>query len=318
MKEKIIHFLKQSGGYVSGEEMSEQLKVSRSAVWKYIDQMRQDGYDIAAVPHLGYKLEAVPDKLLPHEIQFGLKTKIMGRHIVAFETAGSTMDEAFRLGMDGAPEGTVVCAEAQTKGRGRLGRAWASPKAKGVYCSLILRPQFSPAQMAQLTLMAAVALAEAIEKVSTVKARIKWPNDVLTGGRKLAGILTELRAEMDQVKFLVIGIGLNVNAAAGHLVPEATSLKMETGTSFDRVAVLQEILRSLEFWYGTLNHGGFKPVIEAWKRYSITLSKRVRVSDPGGTVEGVAFDLDSDGGLLIRQDSGAVIKKMAGDVSQWR
>jgi len=317
-QEKIIQFLKEAESYISGEEMSDQLRISRAAVWKYIDQLRHDGYEIAAVPHLGYKLESAPDKLLPYEISFGLGTKTIGRNIVSLDTVGSTMDEAFALGMKAAPEGTVVCAESQSKGRGRLGRGWVSPKGKGLYFSLILRPKFAPSQMAQLTLMTAVVLSEALENSAGVKTAIKWPNDLLSGGRKLAGVLTELRAEMDQVKFVVIGIGVNINASAGQLVPEATSLKIETGRSFNRVALLQEILRGMESWYEILNRGGFAPVLEEWKKRCGTLKKRVRVADAAGTVEGVAFDLDSDGGLLIRQDSGVVIKKMAGDILQLR
>ncbi len=318
MQERIIQFLKEADSYISGEDMSAQLKISRAAVWKYIDQLRHDGYEITAVPHLGYKLESTPDKLIPHEIQFGLKTKVLGGHVVSFDTVTSTMDEAFRLGMDGAPEGTVVCAEAQSKGRGRLGRNWMSPKGKGIYCSIILRPKFAPAQMAQLTLMTAVALTEAVIKSTGVKPSIKWPNDLLVGQKKLAGILTELRAEMDQVKFVVIGVGLNVNAQIKELVPEATSLKIEAGDNLHRVAVLQEILRSIEKWYGQLKKGQFDLVIEHWKKHSSTLKSRVKVSEPGGSIEGIAVDLDKDGGLLIRQDSGMVVKKMAGDVLQLR
>ena len=318
MQEKIIHFLKDFDGYVSGEDMSGQLKISRAAVWKYIAQLRNDGYAIAAVPHLGYKLESVPDKLLPHEIRYGLKTKIMGVEVFSFDTVVSTMDEAFRLGMEGALEGTLICAEAQSKGRGRLGRGWVSPRGKGIYCSLILRPKFAPSQMAQLTFMSAVALFDAIGKTTGLKVNIKWPNDLLINGRKLAGILTELRAEMDQVKFLVIGIGLNVNATSQHLIPEATSLKIETGTNFSRVSLLQEVLRSLEFWYTKFNRGGFTSILDAWKERCGTLNKRVRVIDAVGMVEGTAFDLDSDGGLLIRQDSGVIVKRMAGDVVQLR
>lgn len=313
MQEKIVHFLKQAEGYVSGEEMSEQLSISRAAVWKYIDQLRHDGYSIAAVPHLGYKLESSPDKLLPAEISFGLKTKFMGKDIIALDTVDSTMDEAFRLGMEGAVEGTVVCAESQTKGRGRLGRRWISPRGKGMYFSIILRPPFAPAQMAQLTLMTAVALAEALEAVADVKAQIKWPNDVLLSNKKVAGILTELRAEVDQVKFVVIGIGLNINTAPAQLIPEATSLKIETGETYNRVRVLQAILTSLERWYIRLKKDEFPQVLTAWKRQCITLKKRVRIADATGVTEGIAVDVNQDGGLLIRKDSGQTIKKMAGD-----
>ena len=318
MLAKIVQFLKLSDGYISGEEMSDQLHISRAAVWKHIDQLRQDGYDIAAVPHLGYKLESIPDRMLAHEIQFGLKTKIIGRHVVSLDTVASTMDEAFRLGMEGVPEGTIICAEAQSKGRGRLGRGWVSPKGKGIYFSLILRPKFTLAQMAQLTLMSAVALSQALEKNAHVKTQIKWPNDLLVGNRKLAGILTELRAEMDQVKFVVIGMGLNVNASSQQLVPEATSLRIETDETHNRVIVMRDILESLESWYTILQTEGFAPVLNEWKKRSATLKKRVSVRDPNGAVEGLAIDLDHDGGLLIRQDSGVIIKKMAGDVVQLR
>ena len=317
MQERIIQFLKQSDTYVSGEEMSEQLHISRAAVWKYIDQLRHDGYEITAVPHLGYRLDSAPDKLIPHEIAFNLKTKLIGRNIVSLDTVGSTMDEAFQLGMEGAPEGTVVCAESQTKGRGRLGRQWVSPKGKGLYFSLVLRPKLAPSQMAQLTLMTAVALTAALEKFTAAEVRIKWPNDLLVGGRKLAGVLTELRAEMDQVKFVVIGIGLNVNSSAQQLVAEATSLKIETSKHVDRIALLQEIFKQMEEWYGRLSRG-FDPLLEEWKKRSETLRRRVRVTDAAGIVEGIAVDLDKDGGLLIRQDSGVVVKKMAGDVVHLR
>ncbi len=312
--DRIIQFLKEADGYVSGEEMSETLKISRAAVWKYIDHLRKDGYDITAVPHLGYRLVSVPDKLLPYEIQFGLNTKIFGKNVVAFNTVGSTMDEAFRLGMEGAPEGTVVCAETQTQGRGRLGRVWSSPKAKGIYCSLILRPQLPPGQLSQLTLTAAVALAEALRDAAGIEPAIKWPNDILVGGKKLAGILTELRAETDQVKFVVVGMGINVNTSASQLVDGASSLRIETGRIFNRVVVLQHILRSFETWYAVLGRGRFDLVIKAWKARSATLKKRVRVTGPGGMVEGLAVDLDTDGALLVRQDSGVIVKQTAGDL----
>jgi len=314
MQERIIQFLKESDGYISGEEMSQRLKMSRAAIWKYMQDLRADGYEIAAVPHLGYQLVACPDKLLSYEIQSGLNTKIIGKDIVVMDMAASTMDEAFRLGMEGCSEGTVVCAEAQSKGRGRLGRAWTSPKGKGLYFSFVLRPSLPLNQLAQLTLMSAVALAEAIEGVSDLKPLIKWPNDILLDGRKLAGILTELRAESDQVKFVVVGIGLNVNTSAHQLVPGAASLKVAADRGFDRVQVFQSILRSLEKWYVKLLGHEFVLVMEEWKMRSATLKKRVRITDPTGIIEGEAVDLDEDGALLIRKDNGLIIKKTAGDV----
>jgi len=314
MQERIIQFLKESDGYISGEEMSQRLKMSRAAIWKHMQDLRSHGYEIAAVPHLGYQLVTCPDKLLGFEIQSNLNTKIIGKKIIVLDTVTSTMDEAFRLGMENCPEGTVVCAESQSKGRGRLGRVWSSPRARGLYFSFVLRPSLPLNQLAQLTLMSAVALAEAIEGISELRPLIKWPNDILLGNRKLAGILTELRAESDQVKFVIVGIGLNVNTSPHQLAAGASSLKVAAGHSFDRTQVFQAILRSLEKWYLKLLNHEFDRVMEEWKKRSATLNKRVRITDSNGIIEGQAVDLDEDGALLIRKDNGITSKKNAGDV----
>ncbi len=314
MYEPIIRFLKEHQSYLSGEEISRSLNISRAAIWKYMQELRKDGYEIEAVPHLGYRLVSSPDKLFVWEIKFGLNTKRMGQNIIYHDTVTSTMDAAFKVGMEGASEGTVICAESQTKGRGRMGRSWISPKGKGIYFSILLRPKLPPSEVAKLTLMAAVAVAEAVKNVAGVEAQIKWPNDLLVGRKKLAGILTELNAEMDRVKFVVIGIGLNVNASVSQLPSGATSLKNEAKRSFSRVEVLQEILREIEKWYGRLSVQGFDLILDRWKELSLTLGKRVRIADPSGFIEGEAANIDTDGGLLIRQDTGVIVKKMAGDV----
>lgn len=318
MQERIIQFLKEADGYVSGEEMSQQLSMSRAAIWKHMQELRSHGYEIVAVPHLGYQLLSSPDRLLPHEIHFGLKTKIMGRKVYAFESIPSTMDEAFRLGMEGAPEGTLVCAESQTQGRGRLGRVWVSPKAKGIYASLILRPSLSPSQMPPITLMAAVALAETVRRLTALKPLIKWPNDLLVSNKKLAGILTELRAETDQVRFVVLGIGLNINATSSQLLDTATSLKIETKKTFNRVEILQELLCQMEQWYGLVLKGRFSEILKYCRKHSATLKKRVRLHDASGDIQGMAVAMDDDGGLVIRLDNGHLVKKMAGDIHQLR
>lgn len=318
MKEKILHFLKDTPEYVSGEEISRRCGMSRAAIWKYMQELRQDGFDVVAVPHLGYKLIASPDKLLPSEIQHGLKTQYLGKKIIYEDTVGSTMDVAFRLGVEGAVEGTVICAEAQTKGKGRLGRQWNSPKGKGIYMSVLLRPSLPPTEVAQLTLLAAVAVCEAVRRKTGVLARIKWPNDILVDNRKLAGILTELSAETDRVRFVVIGIGINVNTPLSLLPPQATSLKEETQQKFSRVELLQEILYELETWYELLKKDGFAPVVARWKELSATLGRRVRLIDPSGEIEGEAVDLDKTGRLMIRNDAGLIVSKISGDVVQVR
>ncbi|MBF0620245.1 MAG: biotin--[acetyl-CoA-carboxylase] ligase [Candidatus Omnitrophica bacterium] len=314
MLTRVIHSLKAVEGYLSGEDLSRELKVSRAAVWKYIDQARALGYEIEAVPHRGYCLVSVPDKLLPQEVQYGLAAKKFGCHVHYFDTIASTMDEAFRFGMAGEPEGTVVVAETQTKGRGRMGRAWASPKGKGLYFSIILRPDCALQEISKLTLVAAVAVSEAVEKATGVRALIKWPNDLLLGNRKLCGILTELRAELDRAQFAVVGIGLNVNTPAGQLIPEAASLKGETGKNISRAAVLQEILRTFEKRYTAGQQDAYADTLNEWRARSATIGKIVQFQEAGRKVEGLAVDLDRDGALLVRVGSGKVIKRMAGDI----
>lgn len=314
MQQQIIHFLKQSTTHVSGEQMSEQLHISRAAVWKYIDQLRQEGYEIAAIPHIGYKLETSPDRLLPHEITYGLKTKFIGHEVFVKESTGSTMDDAFGLGMAGCPDGTIVCAETQTQGRGRLGRRWVSPKDKGLYFSVVLRPDFALTQMPYMTLMSAVALAQAFETTCDLKVSIKWPNDILIGPQKLAGILTEMRAEMDRVNLVVIGFGINVNSQAQQIGERAISIKMATKKQVDRIALLQKILERLEFWYAVLQKKGIKPILAEWMKYCHALGQRVRVFVGDHAIEGVAAGLGEDGSLLIRQSNGKIHKHIAGDV----
>ena len=316
MLENILFALKRSGGYISGEELSRQLNISRAGIWKHIRQLRRMGYDIVAVPHIGYRLVSAPDKLLPFEVCFELGTRFIGRKVFYYEALDSTMDVAFRLAMDGEPEGCVVCADSQLKGRGRMGRRWASPKGSGVYLSVILRPSLHPSDASRLTLLAAVAVCDAVKEVCGFCPSIKWPNDLLVGSRKLAGILTELNAEADRIRFVIIGIGVNVNTPLSFLPKHSTSLRHETGREVARVNFLQELLRQMERWYGILRKDGFYPIAEAWKQRSSTLGRRVRIVDVSGVVEGVAVNLDECGGLLVRSDSGVLVKKMSGDVVQ--
>ncbi|MFH0754146.1 MAG: biotin--[acetyl-CoA-carboxylase] ligase [Candidatus Omnitrophota bacterium] len=312
---KIVSFLKEHEGYLSGEEISRSLHISRAAIWKYMDQLREAGYEIEAFPHRGYRLISSPDVLLPSEVQYGLGTRHFGGLVYHFESVHSTMDEAFRLGLEGAPEGTVVVAESQIKGRGRMGRNWSSPKSRGIYFSLLLRPVLPPSQAPMLTLDAAVALSQAVEKVCPqVKARIKWPNDILVSKKKLCGILTELRAETDRVQFVVIGVGVNVNNTPSQFLPEATSLRVETGVVCDRVQLFQEILRQMEKRYMAFLKQGAAAVVADWKARSATLGCRVRFLERGESMVGVAEDLAQDGGLWVRLSDGRRIKRVAGDI----
>ncbi|MFC1510139.1 biotin--[acetyl-CoA-carboxylase] ligase [Candidatus Omnitrophota bacterium] len=314
MQDQIISVLKSQSGYVSGEQLSRDLKISRAGIWKNIDQLRRGGYDIIALPHHGYQLKNSPDKLFPREIQFGLKTKKCGQHILYHDAIESTMQRAFQAGLDGAQEGTLVCAEGQTRGKGRMGRRWVSPKGKGLYCSLILRPNLPLSDIAPITLLSAVALCQAIKEVVDLSPQIKWPNDIFINGKKVSGILTEMSAEMDRIQFVVVGIGINVNNSAKDLIDVATSLKKESGKKVSRVKLMQALLCSFEGLYDQFLEEGAPPIIEQWKADSLTLGKRVRIEDQGGSVEGEAIDLDAHGGLMIKDKRGVIVKRMSGEV----
>jgi BirA family biotin operon repressor/biotin-[acetyl-CoA-carboxylase] ligase len=228
------------------------------------------------------------------------------------------MDIATQLGIGGASEGTLVLAESQTKGRGRLGRNWVSPKYKGIYFSLILKPKILPSRAPLLTLLAGVSLVEAIKDVIGLEARIKWPNDILLHNKKVGGILTELNSEMDEIHFVVIGIGLNVNNDRKTLVDGATSLKEEKRVDINRIELLQEILRRIENNYLSFYEKGSSPVIKKWLDYNVTLGRRVKVVSHTKHIEGQAIDIDPDGALLIRKDSGLSERITAGDVLHCR
>jgi BirA family biotin operon repressor/biotin-[acetyl-CoA-carboxylase] ligase len=283
-----------------------------------MQELKELGYDIVAVPHLGYRLISSADRLLPFEITPRLNTVFIGKKIFYFEAVSSTMDIAMELGLKGLPEGTLVLTETQTKGRGRLGRSWFSPKYKGVYLSLILKPRILPTQTPILTLLAAVSICEAIRENIFLDVRIKWPNDILIHNKKLGGILTELSAEMDRVRFVVVGIGLNVNSERKTLPEGATSLREQKKEEINRVELLQEILRRMEANYLFFQKKGPRDIIERWRSYNITLGKRVKVVCQKEHVEGQAMDIDIDGGLLLRKDSGVVEKVMAGDIVHCR
>jgi BirA family biotin operon repressor/biotin-[acetyl-CoA-carboxylase] ligase len=318
MQEKILDSLRKKYDYVSGDQISQRLGVSRQALWKHIQELRDAGYDIIAVPHLGYRLESAPDRLFEFEVLRGLKTQILGRRIVYFDSITSTMDTALQLGLKGASDGTLIIAESQTKGRGRLGRNWFSPKYKGIYISLILRPEALPGSVSILTLLAGVSIVEAVKEFTGISCEIKWPNDIIIRHKKLGGILTELNAEMDKVNFVVIGMGLNVNNDKSGLISGATSLKEQKKDEVSRVGLLQEILRCTEINYLNWQHKGAKPILDKWREYSMTLGKRVKVYCQSEHIEGEAAGIDADGGLLIRKDSGVVKKVMAGDVVHCR
>jgi len=312
-------FREKKGGLVSGEELSGALQVSRTAVWKHIKSLKELGYRIEAVPSQGYRLVASPDLLIPAEIAAGLTSTRIGRHIICFKETDSTNEVAFKLAEEGAEEGTVVVAEAQRRGKGRLGRRWESPAGVNLYCSIVLRPPILPIKAAQLTFLSTVAVARAIAATSSLNAFIKWPNDLLINGRKVAGLLNEMSAETEKVNFVVLGIGVNINMHRDQFPTElrhpATSLFLEGGGPVSRLAFTRALLEALDELYETYLHHGYGPVREEWLARCNFLGRQVRISfqekELGGTAEGI----DADGALLVRLVDGKIERVLAGDVT---
>lgn len=317
MRELILTALQQEG-HVSGEELSKRFSISRTAVWKHVNALRKKGYRINSSPRLGYSFVKGTDLLLPEEVGPGLDTYVIGKRVVYHEEVTSTQDVAEELARRGVEEGLIVISEGQTKGGGRKGRSWASPAREGVYLSLILRPNLRPPQVPQIPLIAGVAVSKAIKRVTPLQPRIKWPNDITPGGKKVGGILTEMSCEIDQINYVVLGIGINVNTQRP-LLPEpargtATSLAEECGEYVSRVRLVQCLLAELEALYSEFLVSGFGTIREEWKARDITIGSKVRVSGEGEEIEGEALDIDKEGFLLVRKEDRDVKRIISGDV----
>jgi BirA family biotin operon repressor/biotin-[acetyl-CoA-carboxylase] ligase len=319
MRSNILDILRQANGtYVSGEDIARTMNVSRTAVWKHIRELKQAGYAIDSHSRSGYCLMETPDLLLPNEIQNGRKTKIIGKDIQYYKEVISTNNQAKFAAQQDADEGTIIVSETQSSGRGRLARGWYSPVEKGIWFSVILRPHFLPQEAPKCTLMAAVAIAKAIATITEIQVGIKWPNDILYNKQKLVGILTEMNAEMDCINYIIIGMGINVNIQKNEFPLElqqiATSLAIIKGEKISRVKLLNEILFQIETLYNIAQAEGFVKILEEWKKYSVTLGKTVDVIGINDTFMGAAMDIDADGALLVKTETG-IKRVLAGDVS---
>jgi len=302
MKGQILKALRECSDYLSGETLSKQLGISRVSIWKHIRSLKEDGYVIEASAR-GYRLVSSPDLMLPYEFP-GLEQRI---HY--FPEIGSTMDAARELAKKGAGEGTIVIAEVQTRGRGRLSREWLSPEG-GIYFTLLLRPRISPAYAPRINLMASVAVAATIRKLFRLNAELKWPNDVLIGGRKVCGILAEMDAEMDVVNFVNLGIGINANTSVPQFEKTATSLKDALGKEISRKKFLSALLLEINRRQARLMKAN---LLEEWKKLSGTLNKYVRILSPGEVIVGRASDIDTTGALIVKERDGSLKKAVAGD-----
>lgn len=311
-------FRRQPDAFVSGAEMSRVLGVSRTAVWKHIEQLRSLGYQIEAVTARGYRLRTSPDLLLPAELQAGLETKVVGRELVYFADTDSTNDRAHDLAKKGAAEGTVVIAESQQAGKGRLGRRWTSPAGVNLYASIILRPPIAPRYASQLTFLSAAAVARAIVENTGLNPTVKWPNDVLIDGCKVAGLLNEMDAETERIRYLILGIGVNVNMQAEQFPDDlrypASSLAIASGRTVSRLLFTQTLLTHLDLLYDQYRQDGFKPILQAWQDFFILTGRQVEVDCQGRLLQGRVSGLDEDGALLLQTADGRQERVLAGDV----
>jgi BirA family biotin operon repressor/biotin-[acetyl-CoA-carboxylase] ligase len=312
--------LDNQGTFVSGEEISEKLGVSRTTVWKSVRQLKEEGCRIDSVSNKGYCLTEIPDRLSEVLLRRWLTTDRIGQYMELHHTIGSTNARAKELAQEGAPHGTLVAAEEQASGRGRLGRSWVSPPGMGIWMSIILRPSFLPSFAPRITVLAAMAAADAVNRVTGLKAGIKWPNDIIISAKKVCGILTEMQADPDQIEFIVVGIGTNVNIPKDGFPTEisgsATSLFIESGTKVDRNRLLADILGSFEALYNRYEKSGsFSDLLADYKLRCITLNRRVRVVGRTEEFTGTAIDLTDNCELIVRLDDGTQRTVLSGDVS---
>lgn len=311
-----------SGSSVSGAELALRIGVPRAAVWTHIDELRELGYDIQASPHLGYQLVSVPDILNADDLQSLTQpaVRVIGREIRVLHETKSTNDIVGALARNGSPEGCVVFAESQTHGRGRLSRKWISPAGKGLWFSILLRPRLPPQSVTRLTITAAVGLARGIRRATGLTSEIKWPNDLLIRGRKVAGILTEMSAETDKIHHIALGIGINVNFARDDFPPAlratATSLSIAAGHTWPRAQLAADLLTELDRTYAQMDGPGFEIIADEWESACSTLGQSVSIQTGNRTVTGRAESLDSDGALLVRSQYGHLDRILGGDVTQ--
>lgn len=320
MKNKVLKILKSGKDtFVSGEKISEELGVSRAAVWKYINQLKEDGYEVEAISRKGYRIMSAPDILTYEEVVGLLNTDHVGKNIIYYDTIGSTNSKAKELAEKGQEHGTVVISEEQTSGRGRLGRNWVSPKQKGIWMSIILRPNIVTENIAQITLLGAAAVQKAIAEMGIITG-IKWPNDIVLNNKKVCGILTEMSGEIDHINYIVMGIGINVNLEQEDIPLElkdmATSLKIGSGKFVDRKLLLANVLNNFEELYNEFEkHGDIKEIIEICRKNSILINREIQLINKGEISTAKAIDISDDGELVIENQQGKVQYIVSGEVS---
>ena len=317
IRKKLLEAFSQAGTeFISGQSIAELTGVSRTAVWKHIEELRKDGYEVEAVRRKGYRIVSVPNKMSADSIR--LQTKIFGQQIHYLDSIDSTQKVAKQLASQDAVEGTLVIADEQTGGRGRLARKWYSPKYAGVWMSLIVKPNIPLMQAPQLTLLTAVAVAQGIEETTGITPFIKWPNDILMDGKKVTGILTEMQAEADRIHSIIIGIGINVNQTETDFPEElqqiASSLSIQTGEVLSREKVICSILKKMENLYFQYCSEGFAPIKTLWESYAISVGKVITATTPQKKITGIALGITDEGVLLMKDEAGEIHSIYSADI----
>lgn len=302
MRTELLTALREADDYISGQELCNRFGVSRTAVWKAVNQLKDAGYEIEAVQNRGYKLIGIPDRLSKRELESIRKTHWAGCEIFYFPSIDSTNTKANQLAEEGYPTGTLVVAERQESGKGRRGRNWASPEGNGIFMTLILKPEINPNNASMLTLVAALAVSKAITKCTGRPAGIKWPNDIVMNGKKVCGILTEMSAQFDYVNHIVIGIGINVHNESfpEELSHMATSLYLELKEHFNRAALIEEILEQFEDYYAVyLKTEDLSGLVKEYDISLVNRNQQVKVLDPKEPFEGKAMGITPRGELIV-------------------
>lgn len=320
MKTEILRLLKTSQDFISGQQLCEQFQVSRTAVWKVIDQLKKEGYEIEAVRNKGYRLIDSSDVLSKAEIESQITTKWAGKNVIYYDETDSTNTRAKELGDTGDKKdhGTLFVADRQIAGKGRRGRAWESPSGSSIYMTLLLHPDILPSKASELTLIMALAVEEGIEKVTGMKPGIKWPNDIILSGKKTCGILTEMSAEIDYINYVVIGVGINVNqnTFAEDIKDVATSLKIEKGSSVRRAPLVAAVMESFEKYYEIfMQTEDLTGVMARYNELLLNCGEKVRVLEPGHEYEAMALGINETGELIVRLPDGEEKEVYAGEVS---
>ncbi|TGB05473.1 biotin--[acetyl-CoA-carboxylase] ligase [Halobacillus salinus] len=317
-RKQLIDLLKEQDSHISGQQLSEALDISRTAVWKHMNELKKDGYEIEAIQRKGYKIVSSPDKVSKNTLQWGLNTKWIGQHLYHYPQVESTQDIVHQLAKEGKPHGTVVIADEQVKGKGRMAREWHSPEGKGVWMSILLRPDLPPVQAPQLTLLTATVLANVMDKRSALVPSIKWPNDILVHHKKVAGILTEMQAEQDRIQYVVLGIGINVNQEDGEIpsmiAHKASSLKMESGEKWDIQEFVQSILSTFEKTYDSFIEEGFQEIKQEWERYGYKIGEKVTISTMRRDFKATLLGIEADGALLAKDEQGEMEKLYSAEI----